>query len=76
MFSHVTRALRGVVLKSVEIAHRFVSRATTAAGLRVVAETARRAYQKGLHASASFIQDMPIQFHRFLPELNYTARAY
>jgi hypothetical protein len=76
MFSHVTRALRGVVLKSVEIAHRFIPRATTAAGLRVVAETARRAYQKGLHASASFIQDMPIRFHHFLPELNYTAWAY
>jgi hypothetical protein len=75
MFSHVTRALRGVVLKSVEVAHRFIPRATTATGLRVVAEIARRIYQKGLHASAAFIENMPIQFHHFLPELNYTART-
>jgi hypothetical protein len=76
MFCHVTRALHGVVLKTVEIAKQCIARTATVTGLRVVAETARRVYQKGLHASASFLQDMPIRFHHFLPELNYTARAY
>lgn len=75
MFSHVTRVLRGVVLNSVEIARRLIPCATTVTGLRVVAEVARRVYQKGLHASAEFIQDMPIRFHHFIPELNYTAPA-
>lgn len=74
MFCHVTRALKGVVLKSMDIAKYFITRTTTAAGLHVVAEAARRIYHKGLHASAEFIQNMPIHFHNFLPELNYTAR--
>lgn len=75
MFCHVTRALRGVVLQTVEVAKQFITRTTTDTGLRVVAEVARRVYQKGLHASAKFIQNMPIRFHHFLPELNYTARS-
>ena len=74
MFCHVTRVLRGVVLQTVEVAKQFIARTTTETGLRVVAEAARRVYQKGLRASAEFIQNMPIHFHRFLPDLNYTAR--
>jgi len=76
MFCHVTRALRGVVLRTVDTATRFIARATTDTGLRVVAEVARRVYQKGVHASDDFIQEMPIRFHHFLPELNYTARSF
>jgi hypothetical protein len=72
MFSHVTRALRGVTLRSVGVARRLIPRATTASGLRIVAEIARRVYEKGLHASEAFIQEMPIRFHHHLPELNYT----
>jgi hypothetical protein len=75
MFCHVTRALQGVVLQTVEVAKQFIARATTDTGLRVVAEAARRVYQKGMHASAEFIQNMPIRFHHFLPKLNYTARS-
>jgi len=75
MFCHVTRAMRGVVLKTVGVAKDFITRTTTETGLRVIAEVARRVYQKGLHSSAAFIQNMPIRFHHFLPDLNYTARA-
>ena len=67
MFCHVTRALRGVVLKTVDVAKYFIARTTTDTGLRVVAEAARRVYQKGLHASAEFIQNMPIRFHHSYP---------
>jgi hypothetical protein len=74
MFCHVTRALQGVVLRSVAVAKSFITRTTTAAGLRVVADVARRTYHKGLKASADFIQEMPIHFCNFIPELNYTAR--
>lgn len=75
MFCHVTRALQGVVLQTVDVAKQFIALATTNTGLRVVAEVARRVYHKGLHASAEFIQNMPIRFHHFLPKLNYTAHA-
>lgn len=73
LYCHVTRAMRGVVLRSIDVAKRSVARTATEAGLRVVAEVARRAYQKVLKASAEFVDHMPIHFHHFLPELNYTA---
>jgi hypothetical protein len=76
LFSHVTRAMSGVVLKNAEVAQQAISGTTTATGLRVVAELAKRVYQKGLKASAEFLQAMPIRFHRFLPQLNYTAHVY
>jgi hypothetical protein len=73
MFCHVTRALKGVVLDSVETARHYIARTTTSTGLRVMAEAADCLYQKGLKASADFIEQMPIHFHHFLPKLNYTA---
>lgn len=73
MFCHVTRALRGVVLDSVETARHYIGRTTTSTGLRVIAEAAKRLYQKGIKASAEFIEQMPIRFPHFLPTLNYTA---
>ncbi len=73
LFCHVTRALQGVVLRNCEVARDFIARTTTRTGLRVIAEIARKTYQKGRKASAEFLYNMPIRFHGFLPELNYTA---
>jgi hypothetical protein len=73
LFCHISRALQAVVLKSIEIAQYFISRTSTAAGLRVIAELARRIYQKGLKASQHFRINSPIVLDTFLPELNYTA---
>lgn len=73
LFCHVTRALEGVVLRSIEIARELMARTTTASGLRVITEIARRTYVKGRKASAEFLDNMPIRPHTLLPELNYTA---
>jgi hypothetical protein len=73
MFCHVSRALSAVVLKTAKVARRFIARTTTALGLRVIAEVARRTYQTGLKATRDFLDDNPIQFADFLPALNYTA---
>ena len=73
MFCHVSRSMQAVILKTVEIARQFISRAKTALGLHVVAEAARRTYEKGLKASRDFLDDNPIVFNDFLPQLNYTA---
>jgi hypothetical protein len=59
MFCHVSRALQAVVLKTIDVARRFISRTTTALGLRVVAETARRTYEKGLKATRDFLANNP-----------------
>jgi hypothetical protein len=76
MFCHVTRALKGVVLRTMQVARDFISRTSTQTGLRVVVEIARHAYYKGRKASIDFLNDMPIQFNTFLPELNYTAFTF
>ena len=73
LFCHISRALQAVVLKTIHVAQDFIARTKTATGLRVVAEIARRMYPKGLKASRDFLDNNPIRFHDFLPDLNYTA---
>lgn len=73
LFCHASRALQGVILKTIHVAKAFLARTKTAQGLRVVAEIARRMYQKGLKASRAFLDLNPIRFDDFLPDLNYTA---
>lgn len=76
MFCHVTRALQGVVLKTIEIARDFISRAKTTTGLKVIAELANTTYEAGQQASHEFLENMNIDFDDFLPDLNYTVPAY
>jgi hypothetical protein len=73
LFCHVSRAIQAVILKTIEIARDFMARTTTALGLRVVAETANHIYEKGRKATLDFLEIEPIEYDRFLPELNYTA---
>lgn len=73
MFCHVTQALKGVVLKSIHVARDFISHTSTSTGLEVIVQIARKQYHKGRQATAEFLENMPIEFNTFLPELNYTA---
>jgi hypothetical protein len=73
LFCHVSRAISGVILRTIEVARDFMARTRTSLGLRTVAEIARRSYEKGRKATAEFLQHCPIQFDDFLPQLNYTA---
>jgi len=73
LFCHVSRSLQAVVLKTIEVARDFIARAKTGQGLRVVAEIARRSYEKGLKASRHFLDHNPIHYDSILPTLNYTA---
>lgn len=73
MFCHVTRALQGVVLRTIQVARDFIAGTSTQTGLSVAVEIARRVYHKGRQATTDFLEDMPILFNTFLPELNYTA---
>jgi hypothetical protein len=73
LFCHVTRSLRAAVLKTINVARDFIARTTTTTGLHVVAQIARRAYQKGRKATREFLESMPIAFNATLPALNYTA---
>jgi hypothetical protein len=76
LFCHITRSLHSVALRTIEVARQLIARTTTAAGLRVVAEIARRTYLKGRHATAAFLEHMPVLVDHFLPQLNYTAPGW
>lgn len=73
MFCHVTRSLQAVILRTIQVARDFIARTSTAFGLKVVAEIAKRTYEKGRKATDDFIDNNPIVFDKFLPLLNYTA---
>jgi hypothetical protein len=73
MFSHVTRTMAGMVLRTLDLARDCIGRTTTTTGLHVLAEIARKTYEKGRQVARDFLHDMPILFNDFLPELNYTA---
>lgn len=76
LFCHVTRGMQCLVLRTIEVARDLIARTTTASGLHVVAEIARRAYAKGRQATADFLANPPLKRHAFLPQLNYTALAH
>lgn len=76
LFCHVTRAMQCLVLRTIEIARTQIARTTTKSGLRVVAEIARHAYEKGRQATAEFVANPPLRRPTFLPQLNYTALAF
>lgn len=76
LFCHVSRSLRAVVLKTIEVAKAFIQRTKTTLGLHVLAEIARRAYPKGIKATTDFLNRNPIRFDTFLPDLNYTIPWY
>lgn len=77
LFCHVTRALQGVVLKTIHVAQRFISRTTTSTGLKVIAEIADTIYQKGQKATRAFLDNRSafFEFDTRLPQFNYTALA-
>jgi hypothetical protein len=72
LFCHVTRALQGVVLRTIQVARDFIARTTTSSGLNVAVEIARKVYHKGRKATDDFLNDLPVRFHKLLPALNYT----
>jgi len=71
LFPHVTRACQGIIFHTLDIVKRFIRRTTTSTGLRVTLHVLSKSYQKGRTASAHFMENCPIIFDDFLPELNY-----
>jgi hypothetical protein len=72
LFCHVTRAMRGVVLKTIDMARQFMARTHTCTGLRVIVETTDKVYDKGRRATERFLEVLPVINGKFLPDLNYS----
>ena len=74
LFPHVTKALSGVVLDSVQTVKGLIeNRAKTKTGLKTCANIVDKIYETGRKASELFMQNMPIVFDQFLPKWNYKA---
>jgi hypothetical protein len=72
-FCHVTRACRGVVLKSAEVALEYMARATTTTGLRTTVQLLAGDYPTGEKAPKDYKKAMRIVFDDELPAWNYRA---
>lgn len=74
LFPHVTRALSGVILDSIETVQKLIKeRANTTTGLKVYSKIIYKTYQTGIKASEQFINNSSIQFSKILPYWNYIA---
>jgi hypothetical protein len=74
LFPHVTKALSGVVLDSVQTVKELIeNRAKTKKGLETCANIIDKIYETGKKASDLFMENMPIVFDQFLPKWNYKA---
>lgn len=73
MFPHVTRAVQGVVLRSIEVGKEYMKRTSTETGLKVVVRQLERVYQTGRKYTEGFKKSMKIVFDERLPKWNYTA---
>ena len=73
LFPHVTRALQGVVLESVEVAKQFMERTVTSTGLKVTVRCLEKVFLTGRKCAENFKVSMRIVFDMVLPKWNYVA---
>ena len=74
LFPHVTRALQGLQLDSVDTVAKLINeRASTNTGLKVVAHIVDKVYLTGKKVADDFKENMNIQFDEVLPKWNYWA---
>lgn len=71
LFSHVHRAMEGVVLTDYKTVKRMIEQTSTKTGLTVVVRLNLRNYQKGIKVDKDDIDKKRIAHHPEIPELNY-----
>lgn len=74
LFPHITRALAGVMLDSVETMRNLIkARARTKTGLKVFVRQMKKEYKTKVKATSIFLNNYPIIHDSLLPDWNYTA---
>ena len=76
LFPHVSRSMRGVILRSLEQVKALIQKTTTKTGLRVFATILDKTYETGRKAKEDFKQTMRIVFDPVLPQWNYVAKPH
>lgn len=72
VFPHITRAMEGAPLDTVDDAKNKMASAKTKTGLTVVADVIQKTYEKGKKVSRDYMHHLKIKFADSLPKLNYT----
>ena len=75
MFSHITKNWRGRPLESHEVVVNLIANTTTRTGLKIRAELDQRTYVKGIEVSKKEVAALPIEYHEFHSNWNYTVKA-
>jgi len=73
VFCHVTKALKGVVFRSIEIVNDLVKKAKTSTGLNVFSKINNKIYETKREVKEGFKENMPILFDEILGKWNYRA---
>ncbi len=73
LFPHITRSLKGVVLKSHDYVKELIENTTTIKGLKVKAHIIKKIYQTGRKYADNFKETMRILFDDYLGQWNYRA---
>jgi hypothetical protein len=69
----VTRACRGVIFRTLEVARYYMARTETTTGLKVEVGVLEKVYETGRKCTAGFKESMKIAFDKILPKWNYRA---
>jgi hypothetical protein len=72
-FPHVTRALQGVILRSVELVKHLIRQTRTTTGLRATVHVIRKMFETERKPSSEFRENPTIIFDSTLPQWNYKA---
>ena len=72
VFSHVTRALAGVPLNTINEEKNRIESTKTKTGLKVTADIIQKTYETGKKVAKNFMENMKIKFGESVPKLNYT----
>ena len=73
LFCHITRSLRGVILKSYDIVKELIESTITKTGLKVRANIITKVYKTGKKYAANYKEEMQIKFDEKLGKWNYRA---
>lgn len=72
VFPHVSRAMAGVKLESVDDAKNLIKKTQTKTGLKVFVKATKKIYEKGVKVAKEVLDKINITKHGDLAELNYT----
>ena len=72
LFPHVTRAMEGVKLDSIETVKELIRETKTETGLKVFVRVTQKIYEKGIKVAKDLVKKINITRHGNLESLNYT----